>query len=56
MKTKDIAKIIVNSIIADLTDRRGLRQEWEYIDSEIQNEIEKTWIEIVQKVLKENNL
>lgn len=43
----DLANIIENKIVADFTDRRGLRQEWEQIDSSIQNEIEQTWIEII---------
>lgn len=46
------AKEIVNAIIADLTDRRGLRQEWEQIDSDIQEDIRQEWIEIVETALK----
>jgi len=41
------AKKIVHSIIDDLSDRRGLRQEWEKIDEDIQNEIKESWISIV---------
>ena len=41
------AKKIVCSIIDDLSDRRGLRQEWEKIDEDIQNEIKESWISIV---------
>jgi len=44
---------IVFSIMSDFTDRRGLRQEWEQIDDEIQNEIIETWINIVKEKLHE---
>ena len=40
------AEKIVDGIIADFTDRRGLRQEWENIDESIQNEIRDEWIAI----------
>jgi len=33
----------VEEIVKDLTDRRGLRQEWEQIDEEIQLEIKEMW-------------
>lgn len=42
------AAAIVDEIIADLTDRRGLRQEWEEIDPAIREEIRQTWIGIVE--------
>ncbi len=38
---------IVSRIIANLTDRRGLRQEWEQIDAETKDEIRATWAQIV---------
>jgi hypothetical protein len=53
MTKKDIANIMVNRIVADLTDRRGLRQEWEAIDSEVQSEIEETWMKIIETTLTE---
>ena len=40
---------IVDRILADLTDRRGLRQEWEQIDPDVQDEIKQAWIEIVKE-------
>ena len=40
----------VHKILADMTDRRGLRQEWEQIDPDIQAEIRETWTEIVESV------
>jgi predicted metal-dependent phosphoesterase TrpH len=48
-KVKELSNIIINKIVADLTDRSGLRQEWGQIDNEIQNEIEETWIDIIFK-------
>ncbi|HLO91533.1 MAG TPA: hypothetical protein VK172_10255 [Lentimicrobium sp.] len=42
-----IAKVY--DIISDLTDRRGLRQEWEEIDGDIQDEIIAKWKEIIDK-------
>ena len=42
---------IVDAIIADLSDRRGLRQEWDQIDLDIKQEIHSTWVDIVQKAL-----
>ena len=35
----EIAENIVKGIISDLTDRRGLRQEWDGIDDEIKAEM-----------------
>ena len=35
------------AIVGDLTDRRGLRQEWEEIDEDIQDEIFRTWVDII---------
>jgi hypothetical protein len=43
---------IVEAIIADLRDRRGLRHEWEQIDEDIQEEIRQEWITIVLSRLK----
>jgi trans-2-enoyl-CoA reductase len=47
--SEEQAKRIVDAIISDLTDRRGLRQEWEEIDSDIQNEIREAWTRIVME-------
>jgi len=40
------AEAIVFEIMADFTDRRGLRQEWDNIDDDIQNEIIQKWVSI----------
>lgn len=39
---------IVYDIIHDLSDRRGLRQQWEQIDGDIQDEIIDKWIKIIE--------
>ena len=41
-KTKGTLGIVFD-IIADISDRRGLKQEWEQIDGGIQDEIIETW-------------
>ena len=43
------AKKAVFNIIHDLTDRRGLRQEFDQIDGDIQDEIIMKWLEIIKK-------
>ena len=43
------ARRVVNAIIKDLTQRRGLRQEWEQIDAGIRKEIKAEWIGIAMK-------
>jgi len=42
----NIAKVY--DIISDLSDRRGLRQEWENIDGDIQDEIIQKWLGIIE--------
>jgi hypothetical protein len=51
-----VANRIVASIQADFTDRRGLRQQWESIDDEIQNEIIDTWVALTKGVIVEEGL
>ena len=41
----------VNAIIDDLSDRRGLRHEWDNIDEDIQDEIRETWRGLIEKAL-----
>lgn len=40
-------KQAANAIIRDLSDRRGLRHEWDRIDREIQVEIRKKWAALI---------
>lgn len=44
----DPSERIVGLIIDEMTNRRGLRHEWDNIDPEIQLEIAEAWIEIVR--------
>jgi hypothetical protein len=46
-----LSQKIIREIIADFTDRRGLRQEWEQIDKDVIREIKKTWTGIIEKHL-----
>ncbi|MHC4196170.1 MAG: hypothetical protein ACYSQZ_09610 [Planctomycetota bacterium] len=48
LNTKPVSKQILFEIIDDLTDRRGLRQEWDQIDDDIQNEILSDWLKIIE--------
>ncbi len=50
-----IANKAVKDIINDLSDRRGLRQEWEQIDDDIKREIIKTWRLAVKKSIEKFN-
>lgn len=43
---------IINRIVKDLSDRRGLRQEWEKIDDDIKDEIKQVWREIVDDEIR----
>jgi hypothetical protein len=52
MATK-VAKLAVKKILADLTDRRGLRQEWDQLDTEIRAEIRKEWEALVDAAFSE---
>lgn len=45
------AKRIMFDLIADFTDRRGLRQGWEQIDDDIKEEILSAWLGIIKAVL-----
>ena len=50
-KKKAIGTIAkVYDLISDISDRRGLRQDWENLDSDIQDEIIETWSKIIDGV------
>lgn len=40
----------IYDLINDISDRRGLRQEWEQIDGDIQDEIIDKWLDIIKRV------
>lgn len=44
----------VDEIVSDLSDRRGLGNEWEAIDEDIQDEIKESWKRILTKHLGTN--
>lgn len=44
---------IVEAIVRDLTDRMGLGDEWEDIDSEVRKEIRAEWRTISRRFLAE---
>lgn len=44
-----LARRIAYRILADMTDRRGLRQQWEQIDDDIQEEIIAAWIRLAEE-------
>lgn len=45
---QEIVDDSVGFILDDLTDRRGLRQSWEDIDDDIQDEIVDIWKQIIR--------
>ena len=42
--------LAIHAILADLTDRRGLKQEWYQIDPDTRKEITQTWRLILLQV------
>jgi len=59
MSIKELSKIAVDKIIYDVADRRGLKYQWNAIDSEIQREITHKWENIIiqtfEEILKDNS-
>lgn len=49
------AEKIVDAIMADLTNRRGLRQSWDSIEASIRHEIVETWAAKVEKILEKES-
>ena len=41
-------KEIVEKIVFDISDRRGLKNEWYAIDEDIQEEIKECWFNIIK--------
>lgn len=54
-KISRTAKLAVSQILDDLTDRRGLRQEWDAIDDDIQKEIRDGWARIIDEAIASMN-
>lgn len=51
LNNKKIASVIVENIISDISDRRGLKREWGNIDKDIKLEIKETWTKMIHKEL-----
>ena len=48
--TKALAKKIVNLILLDISERKGIGDEWWQIDDETQQEIKDSWVNIIREV------
>lgn len=55
MAKPSLATQIVDAIIQDISDRKGLGNEWEAIDEDIQQEIKDEWLNTVNKILKKED-
>ena len=52
MTREQRARAAIDKIIdTDLTDRRGLKQEWREIDAGVQEEIRQQWAKIVAEFM-----
>lgn len=51
-KLDALADAIVDDIVKDLTDRRGLNDAWDSIDADIREEIRQLWRQIVKSNAK----
>lgn len=48
------AELIVEVLDRDISDRRGLKWEWEKIDPEVMKELKDHWIAIIKEILPDN--
>lgn len=54
MDAKTIAAVVaVDAIVADLSGRSGLSDEWDQIDGYVQDEIKTLWIDIILTKFKD---
>jgi hypothetical protein len=51
-ETKELKAVF--NIIYDLTDRRGLKQEFNRVDVDIQDEIIETWVKCIKSAMSDN--
>lgn len=51
-KLKPLAKRIRDAILADVTDRRGWRQEWDQFGPDIQKEVKRAWLQLIETELE----
>lgn len=45
---------VVAAFYMDITDRRGFRQAWDKVDSDVRGEIVATWREIIREAMTED--
>ena len=53
MTIEEKAKKTVDKLISDISGRKGIGDEWDSINSSIQEEIKETWTNIIIKEIKE---
>lgn len=53
MNTEDKAKRIVNKLVTDLGDRKGLKQQWDMIEPSVEADICAEWRAIVSRGIRE---
>ena len=46
-----LAKQIIHRIIQDLEGRKGIGDEWDRIDQNIQQEIKNKWVELTENII-----
>lgn len=51
-KARPIEERVVDTILLEMNDRRGLRHEWDRIDPDVKAEIRATWVQIVRDALR----
>ena len=51
----EIAARMVKELEHDISDRRGLKHEWNRIDADVKQEIRKTWTDLVLKALDDRD-
>lgn len=49
---RQVARWIIDDLIRDLSDRRGLDNEWDAIDRDVKQEIVSLWMNIAEAYVK----
>ena len=52
--TKKKAEKIVNKIMSDLSDRRGIGDELDAIDDDIKKDMKDNWVAIICKIMDDD--
>ena len=53
-RARRIARKICKAILADVTDRRGFRQEYDQMDAAVKREISNTWAKLIVRIMQES--